>query len=201
MRIHRIAVIVTAAALTIGSASARAGATFSPYAGKARPTRVYWGDEHIHTGWSADAGGFGCTLSPEDALRFARGEEVNVLPRAAGEAVAAARLGRRHRPLGRRGRDLRDPRRQSGADEEPDAQEVARHDAGREGDRSGFGADRRAVDQDAARRRSRTRSWPPPCGARTRRSWRSTTSPAASRRSSATSGPATRAAATTCTAT
>ncbi len=40
------------------------------------PTRVLWGDQHIHTGWSADAGGFGCTLGPEEALRFARGEEV-----------------------------------------------------------------------------------------------------------------------------
>ncbi len=49
---------------------------FSPYAGRNYPTRVYWGDEHVHTGWSADAGAFGCTLGPEEAFRFARGEQV-----------------------------------------------------------------------------------------------------------------------------
>jgi hypothetical protein len=49
---------------------------YSPYAGRNFPTRVYWGDEHLHTAWSADAGMSGTTLTPEDALRFARGEEV-----------------------------------------------------------------------------------------------------------------------------
>ena len=49
---------------------------YSPYAGRNYPTRVFWGDEHVHTGWSADAGAFGATLGPEEALRFARGEEV-----------------------------------------------------------------------------------------------------------------------------
>jgi len=44
--------------------------------GTAQPERVYWGDEHVHTGWSADAGIAGATLSPEDAVRFVRGEEV-----------------------------------------------------------------------------------------------------------------------------
>ena len=49
---------------------------FSPYAGRNYPTRVFWGDQHVHTGWSADAGAFGASLGPEEALRFARGEEV-----------------------------------------------------------------------------------------------------------------------------
>ena len=49
---------------------------YSPYAGRRYPTRVFWGDEHVHTGWSADAGAFGATLGPKEALRFARGEEV-----------------------------------------------------------------------------------------------------------------------------
>ena len=49
---------------------------FSPYAGRNYPTRVLWGDQHVHTGWSADAGAFGAMLGPEDALRFARGDEV-----------------------------------------------------------------------------------------------------------------------------
>lgn len=42
----------------------------------AYPERVYWGDTHLHTANSIDAFGFGATLGPEEALRFARGEEV-----------------------------------------------------------------------------------------------------------------------------
>ncbi|MEH6547826.1 MAG: DUF3604 domain-containing protein, partial [Sneathiella sp.] len=49
---------------------------YSPYAGRSFPTNVYWGDTHVHTGMSMDAGAFGARLMPEDAHRFARGEEV-----------------------------------------------------------------------------------------------------------------------------
>jgi hypothetical protein len=48
---------------------------FSPYAGRAYPTRVLWGDQHLHTAVSVDAGTI-CRLGQEDAYRFARGEEV-----------------------------------------------------------------------------------------------------------------------------
>ncbi|MCZ6831212.1 MAG: DUF3604 domain-containing protein, partial [Gammaproteobacteria bacterium] len=37
---------------------------------------VYWGDTHLHTQYSTDAGMIGTTLRPEDAYRFAMGEEV-----------------------------------------------------------------------------------------------------------------------------
>ena len=40
------------------------------------PERVYWGDTHLHTSNSVDAFGFGVRLGPEEALRFAKGEEV-----------------------------------------------------------------------------------------------------------------------------
>ncbi len=40
------------------------------------PQRVFFGDTHLHTSYSADAGFAGTTLGPEDAYRFARGEEV-----------------------------------------------------------------------------------------------------------------------------
>ncbi|WP_226876853.1 DUF3604 domain-containing protein [Microbulbifer hainanensis] len=40
------------------------------------PTNVYFGDTHVHTGWSADAGMDGAILTPEDAYRFALGKEV-----------------------------------------------------------------------------------------------------------------------------
>ena len=40
------------------------------------PSRVYWGDTHVHTSTSADALATGTRLGPEVALRFARGEKV-----------------------------------------------------------------------------------------------------------------------------
>ncbi len=49
---------------------------FSPYAGRNFPTQVFWGDTHLHTELSMDAGAFGARLGPEDAYRFASGEEV-----------------------------------------------------------------------------------------------------------------------------
>ena len=49
---------------------------YSPYAGRNFPTRVFWGDTHVHTSFSMDAGAFGARLTPEDAYRFGRGEEV-----------------------------------------------------------------------------------------------------------------------------
>src|SRR6185436_9600821 len=50
--------------------------SYSPYAGRTYPTRPYFGDTHLHTSFSMDAGAFGARLGPPDAFRFARGEEV-----------------------------------------------------------------------------------------------------------------------------
>ena len=52
------------------------GKAYSPYAQRSFPSRVYWGETHLHTGVSLDAGLFGATTGPEEAYRFARGEEV-----------------------------------------------------------------------------------------------------------------------------
>ena len=49
---------------------------YSPYADRHYPERVYWGDTHLHTSFSMDAGAFGCRLTPRDAYRFAKGQEV-----------------------------------------------------------------------------------------------------------------------------
>ena len=49
---------------------------YSPYAGRTFPTRPLFGDTHLHTSFSMDAGAFGAKLGPRDAYRFARGEEI-----------------------------------------------------------------------------------------------------------------------------
>ena len=50
--------------------------TYSPYAGRNYPTQPFFGDTHLHTSFSMDAGAFDARLGPRDAYRFARGEEV-----------------------------------------------------------------------------------------------------------------------------
>ena len=40
------------------------------------PENVYFGDAHVHTVMSMDAAAWGVQLKPEDAYRYARGEEV-----------------------------------------------------------------------------------------------------------------------------
>ena len=49
---------------------------YSPYAGRTFPTMPLFGDTHLHTAYSMDAGAFGARLTPRDAYRFARGEEI-----------------------------------------------------------------------------------------------------------------------------
>jgi len=52
------------------------GKAYSPYANRSFPDQVFWGDTHLHTGLSMDAGLFGARLGLEEAYRFARGEQV-----------------------------------------------------------------------------------------------------------------------------
>ena len=54
---------------------AHAHGEFSPYVGREYPTRVFWGETHLHTAVSVDAGTM-CRVGQEDAYRFARGEEI-----------------------------------------------------------------------------------------------------------------------------
>ncbi len=49
---------------------------YSPYAGRNYPTRPYFGDTHLHTAFSFDAGAFGARLTPRDAYKLAHGEEI-----------------------------------------------------------------------------------------------------------------------------
>lgn len=50
--------------------------SYSPNLEQNFPNRVYWGDTHLHTAYSTDAGMVGCRLGPEEAYRFARGEQI-----------------------------------------------------------------------------------------------------------------------------
>jgi hypothetical protein len=49
---------------------------YSPYVGRHFPQRVFWGDTHVHTSYSTDAGMAGNTVGPEDAYRFAKGATI-----------------------------------------------------------------------------------------------------------------------------
>lgn len=92
--ISALALIAPASAQDIGSATTPklsgiyTGEAYSPYAKRTFPERPLWGDNHVHTSLSMDAGGFGNRLSPRQAYRFARGEEVIA---SSGQAVRLAR--------------------------------------------------------------------------------------------------------------
>jgi hypothetical protein len=49
---------------------------YSPYPEQNFPNRVLFGDTHVHTSYSADAGMIGNTLGPDEAYRFAKGETI-----------------------------------------------------------------------------------------------------------------------------
>ena len=49
---------------------------YSPYAGDVYPDKVLFGDLHLHTKYSPDAGLIGTTLDVDDAYRFARGDMI-----------------------------------------------------------------------------------------------------------------------------
>jgi len=52
------------------------GKTYSPYAERDFASRLLFGETHVHTALSMDAGGFGNRLGVREAYRFALGEEV-----------------------------------------------------------------------------------------------------------------------------
>ena len=64
------------------------GKAYSPYAGRTFPERPLWGDSHLHTSLSMDAGGFGNRVGLRDAYRLARGEQIMA---SSGQPVRLAR--------------------------------------------------------------------------------------------------------------
>ena len=72
-----LGVILLAACAKTEPVNAPAAPTASTAApAPAYPTRPYFGDTHLHTALSLDAGAAGARLLPPDAYRFAKGEEV-----------------------------------------------------------------------------------------------------------------------------
>jgi len=49
---------------------------YSPFVGDDYPDRVFWGETHLHTSYSYDAGLVGNTLGPAEAYQFAKGQQV-----------------------------------------------------------------------------------------------------------------------------
>ena len=71
-----LAVLAGCGTRTPDGAAGEGGTKAAGAAQAAWPERAYFGDTHVHSGWSTDAGMAGATLTPEDAFRFARGEAV-----------------------------------------------------------------------------------------------------------------------------
>ncbi|MEH6592383.1 MAG: DUF3604 domain-containing protein [Halioglobus sp.] len=69
--------IIALSVFILGIASASLQAEpYSPYADVKYPTQLLFGETHVHSALSADAGGGGTRLMPRDVYRFAAGEQV-----------------------------------------------------------------------------------------------------------------------------
>jgi hypothetical protein len=90
-RTLRVTLLLSACAVSTAAGAAEAGndeaitkadvaraiqPQYSPYAGRNFPTRPLFGDTHLHTAISVDAGTLN-RIGQEDAFRFARGEEIS----------------------------------------------------------------------------------------------------------------------------
>ena len=69
----KAALLSSACVLSVSSVYAAEG-IYDPIA--KHPTQVYFGDPHLHTSLSMDAGAWGNNLGLEPAYRFARGAEI-----------------------------------------------------------------------------------------------------------------------------
>jgi hypothetical protein len=63
-------------ALAVAGYSQAADKNYSPYVNQSFPQNVYFGDTHLHTSYSADAGMVGNTTTPDQAYRVAKGETI-----------------------------------------------------------------------------------------------------------------------------
>ncbi len=77
VKVVSLACILASGQNALASQTTEADRQYSPHANNTQPNNVYWGDSHLHTGLSLDAGLFGNTVSIDDAYRLARGEQIN----------------------------------------------------------------------------------------------------------------------------
>ena len=71
-----VSIVPTQAAAGTAAAIGADRGEYSPYLRHDHPDRVLWGDTHLHTSYSTDAGMIGNRLGPDEAFRLARGEIV-----------------------------------------------------------------------------------------------------------------------------
>jgi len=64
--------VLAAIAMACHAAAVPAAEQYSPNVGASAPKKRLWGDSHLHTGWSADAGALGATLTPASPARARR---------------------------------------------------------------------------------------------------------------------------------
>jgi hypothetical protein len=64
------------------------GKAYSPYAKRTFPERPLWGDNHLHTSLSFDAGAFGNRVGLRDTYRLAKGQEIIA---SSGQAIRLSR--------------------------------------------------------------------------------------------------------------
>ena len=69
-------VIVSATTPTTLKDSHNPRDNYAPYNNDKYPKNVYFGDTHVHTSYSVDAGLFGNIIGPDEAYRFAKGQTV-----------------------------------------------------------------------------------------------------------------------------
>ncbi len=62
--------------LPILTAADKGAREYSPYVNQEYQQKLFFGDTHVHTSYSTDAGLLGNRLGPDEVYRFARGEEV-----------------------------------------------------------------------------------------------------------------------------
>jgi hypothetical protein len=72
-----VLIVLVMSALAQGAHAEAQPVAYSPYADESIPRDVWFGDLHVHSSWSADAGNMGNRrIGPDEVYRFARGETV-----------------------------------------------------------------------------------------------------------------------------
>ncbi len=76
LAVSQIGLLALSSSIAVRAQTSPQPKNYSPYADARYPTRVFWGDQHLHTAHSPDAGLVGNRLGPDEAFRFAQGEQI-----------------------------------------------------------------------------------------------------------------------------